>query len=291
MSLFSRAKDKKLPARLPARARRAGGPQFVDVHAHVAFPEYDHDRGAVCDRMRLADVRAFTVGVDLESSKRAVQMANQYAELSAIVGLHPTDTKDESFDREAYLDLADNIDVVGVGECGLDYYRIEPYDTGEKERQKTEFIKQVEFALEADLPLMLHCRPQKGTMDAYEDVLAVLKPYAKEHGKKLRGNVHFFVGDKTIADAYLELGFTLSFTGVITFAHDYDDVIRGIPLNMILAETDSPFVAPEPYRGKRNEPVNVRAVVKRIAELKDRPLEVVGAQIVQNTYRAFPVSE
>lgn len=276
--LFSRAKTKKLP-------------QFVDVHSHVGFPEYDHDRGAVIDRMRLANVRAFTVGVDLESSKRAVSMANQYAELSAIIGLHPTDTKEESFDPGVYGDLADNIDVVGIGECGLDYYRIDASDASEKERQKTEFIKQIEFALEEDLPLMLHCRPQKGTMDAYEDVLSMLEPYHREHGGQLRGDVHFFVGDKDIAKAYLELGFTLSFTGVITFTHDYDAVIKDTPIDMILAETDAPFVAPEPHRGERNEPINVRSVVKRIAEIRGEPFETVRAQIAENAYRVFPVSE
>lgn len=274
-----------------SRGKKNKRPRFVDVHSHVSFSEYDHDRGAVIDRMRLAEIRAITVGVDLASSKQAVAIARQHKELYAIVGLHPTDTKEESFNAEDYYELADSIETVGIGECGLDYYRIEAADTEEKERQKKEFKKQIDFALEAELPLMLHCRPQKGTMDAYENVLEILAEYKKKYGDKLSGNVHFFVGNKEIAQQFITLGFTLSFTGVITFTHDYDAVIKEIPLEKILTETDSPYATPNPHRGKRNEPIYVQAVVKRIAELKSRDVEEVREQLVENAYRTLAIPE
>ena len=117
--------------------------------------------------------------------------------------------------------------------------------------------------------LMLHCRPSEKSMDAYIDTLAVLSSYAKTHGERLRGNVHFFVGNTEIAKQFLNLGFTLSFTGVVTFTHDYDEVIRLAPLDMIMSETDAPFVAPLSHRGKRSEPTYVTEVVEHIAKIRN----------------------
>ena len=261
------------------------------MHSHVSFPEYEHDRGEVLDRMRYKNVQTITVGVDLESSKRAVEIANQYGNMYATIGLHPRDNLEESFKASDYEELVNNIEVVAIGECGLDYYRIEEDDKEEKARQEKEFRAQIEFALQHDLPLMLHMRPKKGSMDAYERGLELLKEYKEKEGEKLRGNVHFFVGDTTIAKEYVDLGFTLSFTGVITFANEYDDVIKQTPLENILSETDSPLVAPEPHRGKRNEPIHVIAVVKRIAELKGMDEDVVTSKLVENAYRIFEIPD
>jgi TatD DNase family protein len=272
MSLFSREKAK---------------PDFIDVHSHVSFKEYEHDRGAVLDRMRYANTHTITVGVDLESSKRAVEVANGHAEMYACIGLHPADNKKESFVREDYEDLAWNVDTVAVGECGLDYFRISLNDVDEIERQKKEFIKQIDFAVDVELPLMLHCRPTKGKMDAYLDVLDILEEKKEEYGDKLLGNVHFFVGDSQVAKRFISIGFTLSFTGVITFSDDFNDIVKNTPLSMIHVETDSPYATPAPNRGDRNEPVNVRKVVKRIAELrKEEPLKV-QKQLIKNAYRVF----
>lgn len=274
MSLFSRENKKKYP-------------RFVDVHSHVSFKEYNHDRMEVMDRLRLADGKTITVGVDFTSSKQAVDTAREYAEMYATIGLHPTDTKTESFDKEKFQELAEYKEVVGVGECGLDYYRIDANDVGEKERQEKEFCTQIDFALEEDLPLMLHVRPQKGTMDAYDDVIAILKEYKEKEGEKLRGNVHFFVGDVRVMNEFITLGFTVSYTGVITFAKEYEEVVRETPLNMILVETDSPYATPVPHRGERNEPVHVQAVIKKIAAIKEMKIEEVAQEIVQNSYRVF----
>lgn len=266
-------------------------PKYIDVHSHVSFPEYDHDRGEVIDRMRYKDVKTVTVGVDFTSSKHAVEIANQHDCMYASIGLHPADNKSESFDKDAFSKLAQNVEVVSVGECGLDYYRIKESDAEEKKRQEKEFRAQIEFAIENDLPLMLHVRPKQGTMDAYDDALNILKEYKEKHGDVLRGNSHFFAGDTRIAREFIELGFTLSFTGVITFTSDYDEVIKETPLEMILTETDSPYVAPAPNRGKRNEPINVIAVVERIAEIKEMDVDEVAKIVVLNAYRILKMPD
>ena len=165
----------------------------------------------------------------------------------------------------------------------------------EKIRQKKIFRDQIEFALEHDLPLMLHCRPSEATMDSYLDVLEILEGYeAKARSSKKnrspRGDVHFFVGNVEIAQRFLTLGFTLSFTGVITFTSDYDEVIRSIPLDMILSETDSPFVSPVPYRGVRNEPAYVVEVVKQIAHIRGEEYEKVREALVLNAKRMFDLT-
>ncbi len=264
-------------------------PKYFDAHSHISFPEYDHDRVEVYDRMRMAATHTITVGVDLESSKEAVEMANGYDGVYATIGLHPADNKKEVFDPKDYTELAENIDVVAIGECGLDYYRIDEKDKKEKVRQEKDFRAQIEFALEHDLALMLHVRPKSGTMDAYHDVIKILKEYKTLSGDKLCGNVHFFVGDMEVSKELIELGFTLSFTGVLTFTNDYDDIVKETPLDMILTETDSPYATPVPHRGKRNEPIYVGAVVKRIAELKGLKEKEVAKAVVENVYRVFDI--
>ena len=272
---------------MPLFSRENNKPDYIDVHSHVSFKEYEHDRGEVLDRMRYANIHTITVGVDLASSKKAVGTANAYKEMYASVGLHPADNKKETFDPEQYKELASNIDVVAIGECGLDYYRIDKDDEREKERQKKEFLSQVAFAVSVGLPLMLHCRPRKGTMDAYLDMLDMLEDAKKKYGDKLLGDVHFFVGNADIAERFVTLDFTLSFTGVITFSKEYDEVVKRTPLHMIQAETDSPYATPVPLRGERNEPIQVAKIVKRIAELRGEDPEKVRKALVENAYRVF----
>ena len=140
-------------------------------------------------------------------------------------------------------------------------------------------MRQIEFGLKHNLPLMLHCR------DSYGDVLEILNSYKDD--SKLRGNVHFFAGTLEEAKAFWDLGFTISFTGVITFARNYDEVTRAAPIGMIMSETDAPFVAPAPYRGKRNEPSYVIEVVKKIAEIRNEDFESVRREMVENAIRVF----
>jgi TatD DNase family protein len=180
--------------------------------------------------------------------------------------------------------LANSEKVVAIGECGLDYFRIFSDDTKTKDIQKEVFNSQIDLAIEKNLPLILHIRPQKGTMDAYEDALEILE---KRQDYRIRGDVHFFVGSVDIASRFLKLGFYLSFTGVITFARDYDEVIKMMPIDRILTETDSPFVTPVPHRGKVCEPWMVEEVVKQIAKIKNLDEEHVRVQILENVKNLF----
>jgi len=235
-------------------------------------------------------VAGIVVGVDKVSSEEAVLLATKYEHLWASIGLHPNDTPHEDFSSEQYASLIKNPKVVAIGECGLDFYRILP-DVDvvkEKERQWRVFTSQVAFATANDLPLMIHCRPSQGSMDAYEDILSYLESYKKEH-LSLSGNIHFFVGTLAIAERFWSIGFSTSLTGVITFTNDYDDVVKGAPLSMLLSETDAPYVAPVPHRGKRNEPVYVRHVVEKIAELRGISEDEVATTLLKNAERVFKI--
>lgn len=248
--------------------------------------EYDSDREAVLARMKEIGMGTILVGVDYETSRQAVELAEKNENIYVCVGLHPKDNTTEVFDTEAYRKLVQNPKVVAIGECGLDFFRLEG-DPGKveeiKAQQKKLFIQQIELAIGENKPLMLHCR------DAYREVLDILSPYKKQAGERLRGNVHFFAGDVATAREFIELDFTVSFTGVITFARNYDEVIRSLPLMSILSETDAPFVAPVPYRGKRNEPAYVVEVVKKLAEIRGEDPETVQTQLIENAKRVFAI--
>lgn len=256
--------------------------RYIDAHSHITFAKYDPDRGEVVARMQKEGVWTIGVGVDFETSKKEVEFAEKYEGFFATVGLHPHDNLDEVFDYDAYKKLAAHPRVVGIGECGLDYSRIEGDIGSIKRRQCEIFSQQIKLANELNKPLMLHIRPSGKTNDAYDDAYEIVKREAK-----VKGNVHFFAGDVPTAQKFIDLGFTLSFTGVLTFARNYDEVVRKIPLDMILSETDAPFVAPVPYRGKRNESTYVIEVVKKIAEIRGEEVETVQKQLVNNTRRVF----
>jgi len=258
---------------------------YIDIHSHLSFEDYQNDFDAVLDRMKSNNVATICVGSDYESSKDSVKIAEENKNIFACIGLHPGDNKSETFDEKKYEELVKNSKVVAIGECGLDYFRIDGDIETEKTRQKKEFIKQIEFAIKFNKPLMLHIR------DAYEDAYEILKKYdlPAQAGGKVKGNMHFFAGSLEWAKKFIDLGFTISFTGVITFARQYDEVIKNIPLDKLHAETDAPFVAPIPYRGKRNEPTYVIEVVKKIAEIRGENLETVRLQLLENARRVFSI--
>jgi TatD DNase family protein len=273
---------------------------FFDLHSHLHDKAYHHDVKEIIAEMKAYGVGSITVGTDLALSKEAVTLAEKHENLFATIGLHPADNVTEEFDEKAFEALLVNKKVVGVGECGLDYHYIENFferDKTEKglthtkdaeaDRQQRIFQEQVTFACKHNLPLMLHGRPSKGSMDAYEDMLHILENAKKEHGMKLRGNAHFFVGNIEIAKRFVDIGFTMSFSGVITFTHDYDDVVRYLPMTMIHAETDSPYATPAPFRGKRNSPMYVQEVAAKIAVLRGLPFEEVRVQLLENARRVF----
>lgn len=256
--------------------------KYFDAHAHVQFPAYDADRDAVLVQMHTNEVGAIMVGVDEASSRSALSLVEGTDTLYASVGLHPNRAH-EVFDEAFFHTLALNPRVVAIGECGLDYYRPEDVDLV-REQQKALFRKHITLAVSLDKPLIIHARPSKGTMDAYEDVIAVLSEYPTA-----RGDIHFFVGGVPQALKFIEMGFTLSFTAVLTFTHDYDEVIRTVPLSSILAETDAPYVAPVSRRGTRNDPFAVIDVVQAVARIRGEDEEVVREAVLQNARRVFGI--
>lgn len=276
-------------------------PEFIDIHAHLNFAAFDADRDEVIKRAHDAGVWMINVGTQKDTSRKAVELAGKYEKgVYAIVGLHPIHTaksyhdekelgeggkeftsRGEVYDISYYLELAKHPKVVAIGECGLDYYRLTPET---KKKQQENFVQQIALANEVGKPLMLHVRSGSGR-SAYRDALAILKSNAK-----VKGNFHFFAGSWEEAKEILNCGFSISFTGVITFARDYDEVIKNVPLDRILSETDCPYVTPAPFRGKRNEPLYVREVVKAIAAVRGEDLEKVSRALVANALKFFNLS-
>jgi TatD DNase family protein len=282
-------------------------PKYFDIHSHLDFPEYSPDFEVVIENMHKADVGTITVGTDLESAKRAIALAKKYENVWACIGIHPADNHNEIWNEEEFEKLVQQPKVVAIGECGLDFFRLPVNETTgepdlekvaiEKVRQQELFEKQIQFAIKHDKTLMIHCRDVKDSLTAYEETYKVLKKYKKgelsqenfgeNKSYDLRIHLHFFAGDLEIAKKFLELDATFSFTGVITFTHQYDEVIKFLPLEKIMSETDAPFVTPIPYRGQRNEPSYVLEVIKKLAELKDLNLEDLNKVLIENVKRVF----
>jgi TatD DNase family protein len=258
---------------------------YIDAHCHVQFENYDEDREALLNRMEAEGITAIVVGCRMRSSEEAVALAEAHEHVYASIGHHPNESG-ETYEYAHYRELAKHPKVVAIGECGLDYFRPAEVTEEVKRAQKALFAAQIELAGELDKPLVIHSRPSKGTQDAYEDVIALLAE-AKRKYPKLRGDIHFFVGGTKEADALIALGFTLSFTAVVTFARDYDAVLRHIPLTSILSETDAPYVAPASRRGQRNDPLSVKDVVAIIAQVRGEDEETVRKALVANAERLF----
>lgn len=288
-------------------------PKLFDVHTHVQFHVFKNDADIVIQRALDAGIWMINVGTQKDTSESAIRFAEKYPEgVYATVGLHPIHTskshhdaqeldgneeftsRGEVFDFETYKKLAEHPKVVGIGECGLDYYRFKNDDLGFKNKQIETFISQIELAKEVNKPLMIHCR------NAFADLIKILQAtnypstirqtHGGEQGRttssgsraKSRdqlqtnpGVIHFFSGSKDDAKELLDLGFSFSFGGVITFARDYDEVVQYIPLERIVLETDAPYITPVPHRGKRNEPLYVIEVAKKLAKLKNVSIEAV----------------
>jgi len=258
----------------------------IDTHSHFNLEQFSKDREEAIKRMYEAGVGTICVGIDMHSSDFACELASTNDSIWACVGQHPTEWQ-RPFDTDKMRTLGRQAKVVANGECGLDYYREAEREA--KETQKELFLKQILLAQELDLPLMLHIRPQDKTMDAYEDALIILESYKKQW-PTMRGTAHFFVGSIEIADRFLALGFHISFSGVITFVSEYEKLVSHVPLDRILSETDAPFAAPAPHRGKRNEPAYVLEVVKKIGEIKGVSLEKVRAQLFENAKSIFKLN-
>lgn len=272
---------------------------YFDIHSHIYFSDYDEDREVEIEKMKKAKIATISIGTSLESSKACIKLSEENDNIFASVGEHPCDVISRStFDREI-IQLAQNKKVVAIGECGLDYFRLLA-QSGEadievsdediiKKVQKEIFEEHISLALHTEKPLMLHVRPSTKSFDAYLDTLDILEHHAKNQGSKLRGNAHFFAGNMEILKRFLNIGFTVSFTGVITFTHDYDEYVKYAPLDMIMSETDAPFVAPMPFRGKRSSPLYVPEVVKAIAKIRDENFDEVKKSMVNNAIKHFKI--
>ena len=261
--------------------------EYFDIHSHLYFPDYDKDREEEIKKIKEARIGTITVGTDFQSSQKAIELADAHSSLFACIGMHPGDLDTDSIFDPKLESLCQNKKVVAIGETGLDYFHMAA-DSPIKSIQKTIFEYHIDLALSVGKPLMLHIRSSKGTHDAYGDALQILEHHAKIAGSKLQGNAHFFAGDIGILRRFLAIGFTVSFTGVITFTNDYDEFIKFTPLDMIMSETDAPFVAPVSHRGKRNSPLYVSEVVKRIAQIRGGPFERVRNALVENAKSSFP---
>lgn len=278
---------------------------LVDIHAHIQFNAFKDDAEEVIARAKKAGVFMVAPSSQIDTSRRAIEYAKKYpGRIWAAVGLHPIHlkpayfdpseegaapfaTRVEEFDVDAYRDLAETPEVVGIGETGLDYAEKLQVNEEDRDTQEKVFEEQLVLALDLEKPVIVHCRD--GVVDgaprsAHDDVLRILTYYAD---KGLLGVSHCFSGTLAQAQQYLDLGFRLSFTGLITFNHSWDEVIRYAPLEGITVETDAPYMTPEPHRGKRNEPAFVRYVAERIAELKDISYEEVARQTMENARALF----
>jgi TatD DNase family protein len=255
---------------------------LIDSHAHIQSKEYAGEVEAVIARAREAGVeKIIAVGGagDMSSNTAAIALAKTFPGIYATVGMHPHDAKDVGADELKTLkDLAAAPKVVAVGETGLDYF----YDHSPREVQRRVFAEFIHLARETGLPIVVHER------DAAHDVADLLRA---EGAGKLRGVIHCFTGNYEAACAYLDLGFYISFTGIITFknAEALRDVVRKVPLERIFVETDSPYLTPVPYRGRRNEPAYVRYVAETVARLKELSLEEVARVATQNVQELFSI--
>ena len=256
---------------------------LIDSHAHIQGKEYAGEVEAVIERARTAGVeKIIAVGGagEMSSNTDAVALANSFPDIYATVGMHPHDAKDVSAEELKKLqELSRNPKVVAVGETGLDYY----YDHSPREVQRRVFAEFIHMARETELPIVVHER------DAAHDAFEILRA---EGAGKLRGVIHCFTGNYEAARNYLDLGFYISFTGIITFknADALREVVRKVPLEKILVETDSPYLTPVPYRGRRNEPAYVRYVAETVAKVKGKSLEEVVSVTTENVRALFGCS-
>ena len=258
-------------------------PPIIDTHAHLDMNVYDEDREDMLARAAAAGVvNMITVGTDLESSKRAVALAERYPNVYAAVGIHPHDVIAITMaDIDAITKVGMSPRVVAVGETGLDFYR----DISPRDRQVIAFLWHLDMADEMGLPVIVHSREAAG-----ETVELLRSRLAEHHGiKQYRGVIHCFNGDAETAHAYLELGFHISLGGYIGYPKStaLHEIIKSIPEDRLLSETDCPFLPPQDYRGKRNEPSYLRLTVKKLAEIRKETYEKTARVTTENARRLF----
>jgi len=245
---------------------------IFDTHAHLNFKDYDEDRKELLQKTLDKGVGMINVGADLKTSKKAVEIAQKYENVYATAGVHPSHANDK-LELDILKELAQDKKVVAIGEVGLDYFR-KP-DKEEIEKQKEVLLKQIELAQDENLPLVLHCRK------AHSDMLSLISE------KDIKGVVHCFSGDWETAKRYLDLDLYLGFNGII-YKNPYSkDVIQKISLSKMIVETDCPFLLTPQAEGGRNEPINVRYIIKEIANIKNIKEIEVEKQTTKNAENLF----
>jgi len=264
---------------------------FVDSHAHLDGKQFDSDREQVIARAREAGVRTLVAVGNGDGPGQVdcgILLAEKYDFIYATLGIHPHEAK--LADDAAYQKmqrLARHPKVIAWGEIGLDYF----YEHSSRDVQRVVFTRQMELAAAAKLPIVIHCRPSEGSDDAWEDCLALME--SQWAGKGLGGILHCFTGNWAQAKRALDIGFMISFAGNVTFpkAQQIRDAAVEIPLERILIETDSPYLAPVPYRGKRNEPAFILETARKLGELRGLTAEELGQRTARNFYSFFKLTE
>jgi len=264
---------------------------FVDSHAHLDGQQFASDREQVIARAREEGVRTIVAignGDGPEQVDCGIRLAEKYDFIYATLGIHPHEAK--LADEAAYTRmeaLAKHPKVIAWGEIGLDYF----YDYSPRDVQKRVFSRQMELAAAAKLPIVIHCRPSQGSDDAWNDCLEMIE--AQWAPKGLGGVLHCFTGSWEQARRGLDMGFMISFAGNVTFpkAQQIRDAAREVPLERMLIETDSPYLAPLPYRGKRNEPAFVVETARKLGELRGQSADEMGTQTSRNFCKFFKLAE
>jgi TatD DNase family protein len=265
---------------------------FYDTHAHLDYPDFQADFQQVLERAQAAGItKLISIGTDWESSRRAIQLAEAHPCIYAVAGWHPNDALAAPDDlHPALRKLAQHPKVVAIGETGLDYYRLpsskSPPSSAEadakvKQRQAEVFRQQLEVAAETGLNVVIH---QRG--DCFEDTLKIFTPFAKQ----VRGVFHCFASDAATMHRVLALGSIVSFTGIVTFKNGQNvrDTLAATPMGSFMLETDSPFLAPIPYRGKRCEPAYVKEISETAAQVKECSLEELSRATCECAHQFFP---
>lgn len=279
---------------------------FIDTHSHLNFSAYSNNRDSVIQRALENDTNLIIVGSQITTSERAIKIANQYKEgVYAAVGLHPIhlqefhideneiqfNSRAEKFNYDQYKKLAQDKKVVAIGEIGLDYFHLknrakkdinDEQEAEIKEDQKEIFIQQFKLAQDVNLPVIVHCR------DAHKDLIEILQKLKSDY-PQASGVIHCFNKDLETARKYFDLDFLISFTGLVTFLKGYE-WIKEIPADKFMIETDCPYLTPIPHRGERNEPVYVKYIAQKIAEIRGVNIEEIAEATTQNAKKLFKLT-
>lgn len=260
---------------------------FIDTHAHLCYPDFGEELPQVIERAHAAKVmQVVSIGTDLESARKTLDLARQFGAVYAAVGLHPGEVPHVSLcDMKELAQLAAEPKVVAIGETGLDYYREAKDDAALRQQQKDLFWAQLELAKERRLPVVIHNRA------AEHDILEIARAHAESLPKEWRpwGVMHCFSGDEKLAFDCVEIGLLISYTGILTFkkAAALREVAQKVSLDCVMLETDAPYLAPEPHRGKRNEPAYVPLIAEALARVKGVTVEEVARATTANARRLF----